>query len=89
MDFKQFYFSAQGRVNRKQFWLWLVLPVFVISVILGFIDMATGMLEGKPRGDRTPLECYAGKRKLAAACGGSGPVSECPILDALEHGGKR
>jgi uncharacterized membrane protein YhaH (DUF805 family) len=42
MDFKQFYFSAQGRVNRKQFWLWLVLPVFVISVILAFIDMATG-----------------------------------------------
>ena len=42
MDFKQFYLSAQGRVNRKQWWLKLVLPVFVISIILAFVDMATG-----------------------------------------------
>jgi uncharacterized membrane protein YhaH (DUF805 family) len=42
MDFKQFYLSAQGRVNRKQWWLQLVLPVFVISLILAFVDMATG-----------------------------------------------
>jgi hypothetical protein len=27
MDFKQFYLSPQGRVTRKQFWLWLVLPL--------------------------------------------------------------
>jgi uncharacterized membrane protein YhaH (DUF805 family) len=42
MDFKQFYFSAQGRVNRKQWWLKLILPVFVISIILAIIDMAIG-----------------------------------------------
>ena len=42
MDFKQFYLSAQGRVNRKQWWLKLILPVFVISIILAFVDMATG-----------------------------------------------
>ena len=42
MDFKQFYFSAQGRVNRKQWWLWLVLPVFAISVILSIIDASVG-----------------------------------------------
>ena len=42
MDFKRFYLSADGRVNRKQWWLWLVLPVFVISLILAFLDMATG-----------------------------------------------
>jgi uncharacterized membrane protein YhaH (DUF805 family) len=42
MDFKQFYFSAQGRVNRKQWWLWLVLPVTVISIILALVDVATG-----------------------------------------------
>jgi uncharacterized membrane protein YhaH (DUF805 family) len=24
MDFKQFYFSPDGRVNRKQWWLWLI-----------------------------------------------------------------
>ena len=42
MDFKKFYFSPEGRVNRKQWWLWLVLPGTVISILLGFVDMATG-----------------------------------------------
>lgn len=42
MDFKQFYLSAEGRVNRKQWWLWLVLPATVISLVLAFVDMATG-----------------------------------------------
>ncbi len=41
-DFKQFYLSAQGRVNRQQWWLRLVLPVFVISVVLTLIDVAIG-----------------------------------------------
>ena len=45
MDFKRFYFSADGRVNRKQWWLWLVLPVTVISIVLALIDMATGRLD--------------------------------------------
>ena len=42
MDFKKFYFSPEGRVNRKQWWLWLVLPLTVISILLLFVDMATG-----------------------------------------------
>ena len=42
MDFKKFYFSPEARVNRKQWWLWLVLPFTVISILLGFVDMATG-----------------------------------------------
>ena len=42
MDYKQFYLSAEGRVNRKQWWLWLVLPLTVIGIVLVFIDMATG-----------------------------------------------
>ena len=41
-DFKQFYLSAQGRVNRKQFWLRLVLPAFIINLVLIIIDAATG-----------------------------------------------
>jgi len=45
MDFKQFYLSAQGRVNRQQWWLKLVLPVTVISIILAFVDMATGRFD--------------------------------------------
>ena len=42
MDFKKFYFSPDDRVNRKQWWLRLVLPFTVIGTLLGFIDMATG-----------------------------------------------
>ncbi len=42
MDFKKFYFSPEGRVDRKQWWLWLVLPLTVISILLLFVDMATG-----------------------------------------------
>jgi len=42
MDFQQFYLTAQGRVSRKQWWLWLVLPIFVISLILSLIDGAVG-----------------------------------------------
>ena len=42
MDFKKFYISPEVRVNRKQCWLRLVLPFTVISILLGFVDMATG-----------------------------------------------
>jgi uncharacterized membrane protein YhaH (DUF805 family) len=45
MDFKKFYFSPDGRVNRKQWWLYLILPVFIISLILSAIDAATGRLD--------------------------------------------
>jgi uncharacterized membrane protein YhaH (DUF805 family) len=45
MDFQQFYLSAQGRVNRKQWWLWLILPVFVVSLILSIIDGAMGTFD--------------------------------------------
>jgi uncharacterized membrane protein YhaH (DUF805 family) len=47
MDFKTFYFSAQGRANRKQFWLWLVLPIFVVSIILAIIDNAMGTVNSE------------------------------------------
>jgi len=42
MDFKQFYLSADGRVNRKQWWLYLILPLFILSIIASIIDAATG-----------------------------------------------
>jgi uncharacterized membrane protein YhaH (DUF805 family) len=45
MDFKQFYLSADGRVNRKQWWLKLILPVFVITIITSIIDSATGHVD--------------------------------------------
>ena len=46
-NLQQFYFSAQGRVNRKQWWLRLILPIFVITLVLAFIDMVTGAYEPK------------------------------------------
>jgi uncharacterized membrane protein YhaH (DUF805 family) len=46
-DWKQFYLSAQGRVNRKQFWLWLVLPCTAISVVLILLDLALGTYNAK------------------------------------------
>jgi uncharacterized membrane protein YhaH (DUF805 family) len=47
MDFKKFYFSPEGRVNRKQWWLWLVLPLTVIGILLELVDMATGNVHPK------------------------------------------
>jgi len=45
MDFKKFYFSPEGRVNRQQWWLRLTLPVLVITMILGMIDATTGRFD--------------------------------------------
>ena len=42
MDFKKFYLSPEGRVDRKQFWLWLVLPLTAISLLAALVDVATG-----------------------------------------------
>jgi len=42
MDYKQFYLSADGRVNRKQWWLKFVLPATIIGIIMSFIDVSTG-----------------------------------------------
>jgi uncharacterized membrane protein YhaH (DUF805 family) len=47
MDFQQFYLSAVGRVNRKQWWLYLVLPAFVVTLILSMIDGATGTFDAE------------------------------------------
>jgi uncharacterized membrane protein YhaH (DUF805 family) len=46
-NFQQFYFSVRGRVNRKQWWLRLVLPIFVIIMLLAFIDRVTGAYDPK------------------------------------------
>ena len=48
MDFKKFYFSSESRANRKQWWLWLVLPFMVIGILLVFVDMTTGDTIRKP-----------------------------------------
>jgi uncharacterized membrane protein YhaH (DUF805 family) len=47
MDYQKFYLSAEGRVNRKQFWLYLVLPAIVVSLILSLIDGAMGTFDAE------------------------------------------
>jgi uncharacterized membrane protein YhaH (DUF805 family) len=42
MDFKQLYLSADGRVNRKQWWLYLILPALILGIIASIIDTASG-----------------------------------------------
>jgi uncharacterized membrane protein YhaH (DUF805 family) len=41
-NFQQFYFSVQGRVSRKQWWLRLILPILVITSVLAFVDRVIG-----------------------------------------------
>ena len=41
-NFNEFYFSAQGRVNRQQWWLRLVLPLYLIFSVLVLVDMIAG-----------------------------------------------
>ncbi len=41
-NFKEFYFSAQGRVNRQQWWLRLVLPLYLIFSVLVLVDISAG-----------------------------------------------
>ncbi len=50
MDYKQFYLSAQGRVNRKQWWLYLVLPLIAGSIILGGVDRSIGTFDPESGG---------------------------------------
>ena len=44
-NFQQFYFSAQGRMNRKQLWLRAILPILVIILVLGFVDRVIGIYD--------------------------------------------
>jgi uncharacterized membrane protein YhaH (DUF805 family) len=38
-------FSVQGRVNRKQLWLRLILPILVITLVLAFVDRGIGVYD--------------------------------------------
>ena len=49
-DFKQFYLSAQGRVNRQQWWLRLVVPYVIIYIVLNLIDVALGTYDAQRGG---------------------------------------
>jgi uncharacterized membrane protein YhaH (DUF805 family) len=49
-DFKKFYLSADGRVNRQQWWLRLIVPVLVIELVLSFVDAAIGTYDARTGG---------------------------------------
>jgi uncharacterized membrane protein YhaH (DUF805 family) len=49
-DFKTFYLSADGRVNRQQWWLRLIVPVLVIELVLSFVDAAIGTYDARTGG---------------------------------------
>lgn len=49
-DFKKFYLSADGRVNRQQWWLRLIVPVLVIELVLSFVDVAIGTYDARAGG---------------------------------------
>jgi uncharacterized membrane protein YhaH (DUF805 family) len=46
-DYQQFYFSAEGRVNRQQWWLRLILPILVIMLVLHLIDSILGTYDAE------------------------------------------
>ena len=58
-DWKQFYLSGKGRVNRQQFWLRLVLPGFIISVVLMLIDLAIGTYDRQDGGRTVKWHFFA------------------------------
>lgn len=41
-NFNEFYFSAKARVNRQQWWLRLVLPLYLIFSVLVLVDISAG-----------------------------------------------
>lgn len=44
-SWKWFLFSVTGRITRKQYWLRMVLPSWLISVVLMLVDMGTGTFD--------------------------------------------
>ena len=40
MDYQKFYLSPQGRVNRKQLWLYLVVPAVVTVLVVSVAFVA-------------------------------------------------
>lgn len=42
MSFSELYFSAKGRIGRKTYWMKLIVPAIIISIILSMVDVSTG-----------------------------------------------
>lgn len=48
MDWNWLLLSREGRVPRKIYWLYYVVPVLVISLVLNVVDMALGFERVQP-----------------------------------------
>lgn len=46
-DWKKFYFSFDGRVNRKRYWLNFIVPLFSAGIVLAVIEGALGLTYGQ------------------------------------------
>jgi len=71
MDFGNFYFSLWGRTTRRQYWLFLVLPYFILMFVIAFIEAGAGMSDDSGYGPISliltlvmiyPSICMTGKR---------------------------
>lgn len=47
MGIREFYFSGQGRVTRKEFWLKLLVPIMGIGLLSGMLDAVLGTWDAK------------------------------------------
>lgn len=45
MNYSQLLFSIEGRISRSTYWLKYVLPVFIISLVLGLVFGFTGTVD--------------------------------------------
>ena len=70
----------------KELMAWRIAPGTTCGQIKKRAEAKIGDIEDRIRGLQRMKQAL---RKLAAACRGNGPVSECPILDALERGNRR
>jgi uncharacterized membrane protein YhaH (DUF805 family) len=59
MNWKEFYLSPKGRVTRKEWWQWLVLPIIVLILGTTILDFAFGSASrGSPLGILTTFASW-------------------------------
>src|SRR5215475_2965502 len=59
MTWKEFYLSPKGRVTRKEWWQWLVLPIIVLILATTILDFAFGSASrGSPLGILTTFASW-------------------------------
>ena len=82
-NFQQFYFSVQGRVNRKQWWLRLILPILVIILVLAFVDRVIGIYDPNTGvGILSGLFVLASSSPPSSSTSNAGMIETSRVVDA-------